>query len=313
MIPTTLKQICALALTSSLLTVFVTGALAQENAATSLSIGAIKDQVESAAVHVLAKYGDSLSVTDKLVPQQISGDRGSFYTLSRQFTVDTADKGSFGGVSLRYGIKRYDVGLKTDPEAPPRADGKPVIKFDGDKWMHVIPIHFGADADRSLKNYDYLIEAGYIPALYRSGDSCFKLGANPIVGLSAQVGHRTRDPVPTALVPNPEKSGGLRRLKLEGKLDFALSCLLRTQTAAADQSNAGPLSMIFGDIGNWRIILSSTGWHDFSESRNYKKHEFTIRIPTSGKTSIDLKRDVGAAPTNFNTGAAFSANLNIEF
>lgn len=299
-----------------------TSAIAQEDAGASLSIGAINDRVEGAAVRVLAKYGESLAVTDKLVPKGISDDRksASFYTLSRQVTVDTTDKGSFGGVSFRYGVKFYNVGMKTENALD--ENGKPILdengkiitvtKFDGDKWAHVFPINIGADADRNFNNHDYLVEAGYIPAQFRSGDSCFKLGANPIVGLNVQLGHRQRTAVSTASGQPPEPSGNLRRLKLEGRLNFPLSCIFDTPSNT-DNTSTDALGLVFADIGQWQVIASSIGWRDYVESRSYKKHELTIRIPTGAKTSFDLKREVGAAPTNFDTGAKFSANMNIEF
>ena len=301
-----------IALASGLMVLFASFADAQENANASISIGAIKDQVESSSVRILAKYGESLAVTDKLVPQEISGDRGRFYTLSRQLNIDAADKGQFGGVSLRYGVKLYDIGMKVDPQAPSRPDGKPVIKFDGDKWMHVFPIQLGADADRNFKNHDYLIEAGYIPAKFSSGDSCFKLGANPIVGISGQLGRRTRVAESTAAGEPPEPSGSLRRLKIEGRLDFPISCILRLPTNG-EASGSNPAALMFADIGRWQVIAAAAGWRDFVEDRSYKKYDLTVRIPTNAKAFIDLKREIGAAPTNFDTGAKFSANLTNEF
>lgn len=287
-------------------------AVAQELTNTSLTIGAIKDQAESSAVRVLAKYGDSLSINDEIVPKEITGDRGLFYTVSRQATIDTNDTGKFGGVSFRYGFKRYDVGMKIDTEAPPRADGKPVVKFDGDKWMHVFPIQIGADADRTFNNRDYLVELGYIPAQFRSGDTCFKLGANPIVGVSGQLGHRKRSA--EAITPDKpaETSGPLRRMKIEGKFDFQLSCIQR-MPASPDTTPSGLADMLFTDISQWQVMLSAAAWRDFVENRTYKKTELTIRIPTGTNTSMDFKREIGAAPTNFDTGAKFSANLTIAF
>ena len=299
-------------LTGITLYFIASGANGQEKSEASLSIGAIKDQAETSAVRILAKYGQSLGVTDQIAVKEVVGDRGFFYTLSRQVTIDTADKGKFGGVSLRYGVKRYNVGVKTDNDAPKQEDGKPAIKFDGDKWMHLIPIQFGADADRNLHNRDYLLEVGYIPALYRPTDSCFKLGANPIAGISGQLGHRTRIADATAPDKSPEPSGSLRRIKAEAKLDFPLSCFLKTPDSASKDSSS-PFGLLFTDIGQWQIIASTTGWRDFVENRSYRKHELTIRIPTGSKTSLDLRREIGAAPANFDTGAKFGANLTIDF
>ncbi len=295
----------------SLLALSATKSLAEENTGASLSIGSIRDQVEGSAIRILAKYGDSLNITDKLVPQEGSGNRRSFYALSQQFKVDTADKGNFGGVSFRYGVKYYNEGVKTDPNAPPREDGKPVIKFDGDQWMHVIPINIGADADRNFNNHDYLVEVGYIPALYKAGDSCFKIGANPIFGVGGQLGYRKRNALPTATGQLPEQSGPLRRLKLEGKAGLDFGCL--SKTSGADQASTRLLDALLSGILSWQLSVAGTGWRDFVEQRNYKKYEGVLSIPTGPKSSIDIKREFGAAPTDFDTGAKFSANLTIEF
>ena len=287
-------------------------AQAQENANVSLSIGTVRDKAEVAAVRLIAKYGETLSVTDKLIPKEVVGDRGLFLTLSRQIKIDATDKGQFGGVLLRYGIKRYSVAMKVDPDAPSTDSGKPVVKFDGDKLMHVVPIQLGLDADRNFKNKDLLLEIGYIPALFRSGDSCFKLGANPIMGVSAQLGRRQRGSEPTQAGKPAEPSGTLRRAKLEAKLDFPLSCVFG-MPAAGNAPTKDPLGLVLGDINRWQLALSSTGWRDFVESRTYRKHELTLRIPTSDKTFFELKREVGAAPTEFDTGAKFGANLTVQF
>lgn len=306
------KQILPFSTLALVCSVASATAYAQENAAASLSIGTVRDKAEAAAVRVIAKYGETLSVTDKLFPKEVSGDRGLFLTLSRQIKIDATDKGRFGGVLLRYGIKRYSVGMKTDPDAPPTVSGKPVVKFDGDKLMHVVPIQIGFDADRNFKNKDLLLEVGYIPALFRSGDSCFKLGANPIVGVSGQLGRRQRGSEPTEPGKAAESSGSLKRAKLEAKIDFPLSCVF-AMPAATDASSTDPFRLIFGDVGRWQLALFSTSWRDFSESRNYRKHELTLRIPTSDKTFFELKREIGAAPTEFDTGAKFGANLTVQF
>jgi len=281
-------------------------AKAQDESNASISVGALKGKAEASVVRVLVKFGDSLAVTDRLVPKSLSGDRADFYTLNRVAKIDATETGQFGGLSLRYGVKYYNIGMKSEV-----FDGKPIVKFDGDKVMHVIPISIGADSDRNGKNRDLLLEAGYIPALFKGGDSCFKLGANPIAGVALQIGQRKRSAEPTEPGKPAETSGSLRRLKAEGKLDFALSCLLRLPAASASSDSAA--SVLFGDIGRWQLTLSSAAWRDFVEDRNYRRTELNIRIPTGGKSFVDFKREIGAAPTDFNTGAKFSANLTIEF
>lgn len=283
-------------------------ATGQETSAASLSVGALKGKAEEAAVRLLVKFGDSLSVTDRLIPKSTSGDRGEFYTLNRTAKIDATDNGQFGGVSVRYGVKYYNVGMKSEI-----FDGKPIIKFDGDKWMHVIPVSLGVDADRGFKNRDTLLEVGYIPALFKGTDSCFKIGANPIIGAALQVGHRKRVQESTETGKPPESSGSLRRLKVEGKFDFALSCVFRLPGASTETSGDSAARVLLGDIGRWQITLSSAAWRDFSEDRNYRRTELNVRIPTSAKTYVDFKREVGAAPAEYNTGAKYSANLTVEF
>lgn len=279
---------------------------AQDESAGSLTIGTIKEKAEASIVRVLAKFGDSLAISDRLVPKSESGDRGAFYTLNRVAKIDATEKGQFGGVSFRYGVKYYNVGMKTET-----FEGKEIIKFDGDKLMHVVPLSFGADADRDFKNRDYLLELGYIPALFRGTESCFKLGANPIAGAAVQVGHRKRSSETTEAGKPAESSGSLARLKGEAKFDFAFSCLF--PKATEDKSSTSAIKTLFNGIGQWQLTAAIAAWRDFVESRNYRKTEINLRIPAGGQKFIDLKREIGAAPTDFNTGAKFSANLTIEF
>lgn len=279
---------------------------AQGESGGSLTLGAIKERAEAPVVRVLAKFGDSLAIADQLVPGSVSGDRGTFYTLNRIVKVDATDKGQFGGVSVRYGLKYYSVGMKTET-----FEGKPITKFDGDRLMHVVPLSFGVDADRNLENRDYLLEVGYIPALFRSKETCFKLGANPIAGAALQAGRRTRSAEPTEAGKPAETSGSLARLKVEAKADFLFSCLFRP--VAAEQPSASPLAILLADIGQWRLSLHAAAWRDFVENRNYRRTEINLRIPAGEQKFIDLKREIGAAPTDFNTGGKFSANLTIEF
>lgn len=299
-------SILRIAVAGVVLSVASITSLAQGESSGSLTLGAIKEQAEAPVVRVLAKFGDSLAIADQLVPGSVSGDRGTFYTLNRIVKVDATDKGQFGGVSVRYGLKYYSVGMKTET-----FEGQPITKFDGDRLMHVVPLSFGVDADRNLENRDYLLELGYIPALFRSKETCFKLGANPIAGAALQVGRRTRSAEPTEAGKPAETSGSLARLKVEAKADFLFSCLFRP--AAAGQPSASPLAILLADVGQWRLSLHAAAWRDFVENRNYRRTEINLRIPAGEQKFIDLKREIGAAPTDFNTGGKFSANLTIEF
>jgi hypothetical protein len=107
-------------------------------------------------------------------------------------------------------------------------------------------------------------------------------------------------------------SGSLRRLKVEGKLAFPISCVLKLP-ADGEATGSNPAALVFADIGRWQIIAAAAGWRDFVEDRSYKKYDLTVRVPTTAKAFIDFKREIGAAPTNFDTGAKFSANLTVEF
>lgn len=290
------------------------GACADDATGASLSVGTIKTNLEQSGVRVLAKYGDSLALSDKLNVKKdnVKDGRSSFNIVSREFKVDATDDGKFGGINFRYGLQYYNIGVKEVVDAPGVPPGVTVIKFDGGKWMHVFPVNIGIDSDRNFRNRDYLIEAGYIPAKLSQSDSCFKLGANPIIALVGQAGYRKRAPINTPDNLNGEDSGELLRVKAEAKIDFALNCIVKSPTVD-EAKTTGALDLMLLDLSQWRIMATTTAWHDFTEHKSYDKHNLTLRIPLSAKTFTDLKREVGQSPTNFDTGSSFSANLTIEF
>jgi hypothetical protein len=78
---------CALVFTTTL-------AIAQDESNASISVGALREKAEASVVRVLVKFGDSLSVSDRLVPKSISGHRADFYTLNRVAKIDATDKGA---------------------------------------------------------------------------------------------------------------------------------------------------------------------------------------------------------------------------
>lgn len=281
---------------------------------TTLSVGAVKDAAEAAVVRVFIKQVEGWNVDDKLVmSKKLVVGRETFYTMSRKFEIDATDKGTLGGVVLRYGARAYNVRNELDAEATRVNDGKPVISIDSGAWIHVFPVELGFDSDRSLKNRDVLLEAGYVPLHLNTGN-CFKLGANPIVGVSAQWGRRTRDTA--AAVPAGQKaeaSGSLRRLKADARFELPFSCVLKATRQPSEADSASVLSVLGADLSQWTILTAATGWRDFVEHRTYKRYELVLRIPTGKNTFMDLKRELGAAPTNFDTGAKFSANLTVQF
>lgn len=274
----------------------------------TLSVGAIQDQLEGTVVRVLAKVGDAFSTKDDFRPTMPAAraDYGTFNILSKEIAIDAAEKGKFGSATFRYGIQHYLVGLST-VDVP---DVGPVRKSNGQ--MHIITVHFGADADRNLKNRDLLLEVGYVPVI-ASRTSCFKLGINPIVGVSAQLGKRFRSTDPENVLVPGETSGSLKRVKAEGRMDFPLSCFgIGSKTENQESTTAAGL--LFGDLGEWRLQLQSIGWKDFSESKHYRKHAIIVRIPTGVPGSFaDLRREIGATPTEFDTGAKFGINLTVQF
>ncbi len=145
-------------------------------------------------------------------------------------------------------------------------------------------------------------------------DDCFKLGANPLLGISAQLGHRTRDPNSVPTDGQPEStSGSLRRLKAEGYLDMPFSCLFSASRKTNARDSHSALSVISADLSSWTLMFAGAAWRDFDERRSYRKYELTLRIPTGANAFMDLKREYGAAPTSFDTGAKFSANLTVLF
>ena len=279
-------------------------AQAQETPA-SLSVGAVRDRVEGGAIRILAKLGDTLSVSNKLVPHKAGPAWGSFLVSNRALEIDGADDGKFGGVSFRYGMQYYAGKLSIDPKAP----GTPLKRLSG--LLHVVSMHVGADADRSFNNRDYLAEVGYMPVYIdrdeSDTDGCgLALGVAPLVAISGQVGRAYRSDESAGLSVSGENSATLRRIKIEGRWTVPLGCYI--SSGSSDVSQA-----LFGDIGSWELSLRSRAWRDLATHRTYKKHEIVLRIPAGNDTYLDLRRDVGAAPSEYDTGAKFGANVTVEF
>ena len=284
-------------------------AIAQETtqggtpAALELSLGAIAEQVEGSAVRALVKYGDRISEEDRLV----SATGSTFYEITRKVQFDVTDKGTFGGVFLRYGFKAYRVPIieKT------LENGKTIKLSDSSGWMHVFPVTVGLDADRRFKNRDVLLEGGYVPFKGDAQVSCFKLGGNPIVGIVGQVGHSTRDPA-TASADQPST---LRRIKGELLMDFKLGCFRSRKSAgeSSDSEDGSLLTKFAADLANWRILIETRAWRDFGLHETFRRSALTIRIPTTKDAFVDLKREVGQEPPTFAKGAQFGAYLTVQF
>lgn len=268
----------------------------------SLSLGTIKEKAEGAAVRALVKFADNTSVEERLA----STGGSLFYAITRKVEFDVTDKGSFGGVAARYGFIAVSA-----PQIPhPTNLGLQVTDSSG--WVHVFPVTLGVDADRGIQNRDILLEGGYVP-FKGTGNrlTCFKLGGNPVVGLIGQLGRRTREP---ALQP---ASASLRRVKLELRLDFPLSCL--GGAFAGDEGGApGPRSAsllkLFGaDLGRWQLMVDGDLWRDFVTRRTYRYAALTLRVPAAQGAFMDFRREVGAKAPTFDKGAQFGVYLTVQY
>lgn len=282
------------------------GASATSGAALELTIGTVKDQVESAAVRALVKYGDRVSEDDRLS----NAAKPVFFEVTRKVQFDVTDKGAFGGVALRYGAKAYKVPFR-ERVLP---NGKTALVSDSDGWMHVFPVTVGVDADRNFKNRDILLEGGYVPFKGDSGTSCFKLGGNPAVGFSGQLGHRTRDPA----TAKPDEKSTLKRVKLEVLADFKLGCF-RRKNSSASASDGGVadedslLAMFAKDLSEVRILVEGRAWRDFDLKDNFKYASLTVRVPVGKGMFMDFKREVGSEAPTFAKGSQFGAYLTVQF
>lgn len=262
-----------------------------------LSLGTVKEKVEGAAVSALVRFGDKLTAEDQLT----RATAPVFYAITRKVEFDVTDKGTFAGVALRYGFKAFKAPLITHPSDPS------LKVTDSRGWMHVFPVTLGLDADRSFKNRDVLLEAGYVPFKGDAGVSCFKLGGNPIVGLVGQLGRRTRDP---AL---DDKEASLRRVKLEFATDFALSCLRPRKPTQAEGGDPGLLGLFADDIGSWRVMFQAVAWRDYTLRDSFRHAALTLRVPTGKGAFMDFKREVGAEAPTFTKGAQFGAYLTVQY
>lgn len=264
-----------------------------------LSLGTIKEKLEASAVRALVKFGDRLTLEDRLsnVAQPV------FFAVTRKVEFDVGDRGSFNGLNLRYGAKAFLVPIK-EVTLP---NGETARLSDSSGWMHVFPMTLGIDADRSFKNRDVLLEGGYVPFKGDAGLSCFKLGGNPAIGLSAQVGHRTRDPATV----KPEEKSSLRRVKAEILADFKLGCFRNTKSdAGADGSLADALAKDLADV---QVLFEGRAWRDFDLHQSFRHAVLTIRVPTSKGIFMDFRREVGAEAPTFAKGSQFGVFLTVQY
>lgn len=269
----------------------------------ALSLGSVKERVEPSAVRALVRYANDHELAEKLGGLS-SAD--SFYVSRRKFDFDVTDQGTFGGVAVRYGVTRIS-GSTT------RLEGLPNPVFDSAGWIHTVPVTLGLDADRSFKNRDWLLEAGWVPFRGKGEPSCFKVGGNPIVGLVAQVGGRTREQAAAGFKRE------LQRLKVELKSAFEIGrCFLPSGTSGTPSGDGGPatgaLDALAADIAKWRVSIEAQALRDFVDDKNYRYAALTLRMPAAGKDSfIDVKRETGSTAPNFKKGSQYGLYLTVQY
>lgn len=260
----------------------------------TLSLGSVKERAEAATVRALVKYANRKELEDALV----SANGSSFYVIKRNIDLDVTDKGTLGGLAVRYGAVRFSP---TREDAV--VDGVRVTQSAA--WIHTIPVTLGLDADRSFQNRDYLFEAGYVPFKGSSGQSCFKLGGNPIVGVIGQLGHRTREN------PTAGFNSSLRRIKVEMKSAFEIGRCFGIKPATGV---AGTLLDALGtDLAKWRIIIEANTTRDFSERISYNYVGLTVRIPMNDNTYFDFKRDHGSTAPNFEKKSQYGIYITTQY
>lgn len=299
-----LKQLSAIAL----LTFASALAFGQSNPNSlgSVSLGSMHDQLEGGTVRLMAKIGDALGGTDDLYATDTSG---RFWVASREFAIDAADKGKFGNASVRLGARYYILSQSVEPGAP--IGMKPI--YDGG-LSHVFNFHLGADTDRNARNKDVLVEAAYLPMWKNPTNSCLSIGpSGHMLGVAAQVGHQKRSYEP-AVVDSKDESATLKRAKFEYRATLPLSFKCDGVSPNTPKNKRGALSdVIFSEISMWSVLLHSTVWRDFTDKKTFKKHEVVLRIPMTKGAMLDLRRDIGASPVEFDTGSKYGANVTIEF
>lgn len=262
----------------------------------SLSLGTVKDQLESSAVRALVKFANDGELQGSL----INPNQASFYLVRRKIDFDVTDKGALGGAALRYGVVRISP-TQEDVVLP---GGVIVTQSAG--LIHTIPVSLGLDADRSFKNRDVLLEVGYVPFKGGPDPSCFKLGGNPIVGVVGQLGHRQREVTPA------DFKTSLQRVKLEFKTAFTIGPCFGAK-AADRATSADALGALASDIGTWRVMLDAYAWRDFVDKKSYHYAGLTIRIPSGKDAFVDFKREVGAMAPSFAKASQYGAYLTVQY
>lgn len=263
----------------------------------ALSLGTVKERVEQSFVRALVKYANDHELAEALGGLS-SPD--AFYVSRRKLEFDVTDRGSFGGVALRYGVTRIQ-GSETTNNLGLRV-------FDTAGWIHTLPLVIGVDADRSFKNRDWLIEAGWVPFRGKGGPSCFKLGGNPVIGIVGQLGGRTREQ-PTAGFKRE-----LRRVKLELLSAFEVGrCFLSAAPAGTAAASGGPIDALAADLAKWQVRIEAQALHDFAERKDYRHAALTLRMPAGKDSFIEFKRETGSTAPDFKKGAQYGLYLTVQY
>lgn len=259
----------------------------------TLSAGAVKDAIEGSITRALVKYSNDAAVDDALVNLQPD----SFYVVRRKFDFDVGDKNTLSGATLRYGATRFAASTTT-------VDGLEVVDTAG--WVHTVPITLGLDADRGFKNRDALLEVGYVPFKGGGEPSCFKLGGNPIIGLVAQLGHRSRE------APAADFKSSLQRVKVEMRSKFELG---RCFGIKASDTTAKPslLDAITGDLARWQVHAEFDALRDLVDKENFRYAALTVRIPSGKDTFVDFKREIGSKAPSFTKGSQYGLYLTVQY
>lgn len=251
-----------------------------------------------------AQSGDSVSSLQGTLKYQVSlddifwsnfdpsSDSGSLFDITPDVFLNFSEGPQFNSVVLRF-TGNY-IAFSTVEVAG-------AITPDSSKTLHVFPISLGLEADQSFDNASLIAEAGYVPyRLSPIGDSDFRLGVNPRVGIFAQAGYKFGLNNETDVGNGADESSEVGDSEI-ARLKFSAS----VEVPLFEVGKANPVS--------FDLLASADLWYDFVNDEIYNHEEVILRVGLNEDQSLDFKYENGSGAPNFNQGDQFGVFLSTSF
>lgn len=257
----------------------------------SASIGSVEGEDGSSSLQGTFKYQVPLGeIFDSSFDPVRS--RGSLFDITPDVFLNLSEGPNLNSVVVKVtgNYMRFSV-----------VDIEGVYTPDSASYFSVFPISLGFEADQSFDNVVAVAEFGYVPfRLAPIGNSNFKLGVNPRVGVFAQFGYKfgagsSSGSGASADQSSEPRDSEIARLKASADISIPLFSFGKTRPS--------PVS----------ILVSAEAWYDLLNNEVYDREELIFRVGLGEGANLDFKYEHGSGAPNFNEGEQFGVFLNTTF